>query len=244
MEWQLGAAVEFALEDLRREPDRRVLLEAIAQLGDTRRGKREADSMRVAAETDEDIVAALERFQQMEAGDGAAGAVGLAIFVTEYERGTTGALDYTRGEDAEHAAMPALAVDDEAAELIDRTRCQHGVDLGKNRGLGGATFGVELIKLHCQLACAVGVTCGEELDDIGSDIHAAGGVDARADAKADVGCCQTALRRIQLGNREQRAQSWIDGTAQFRDAEAGDNAVLTQQWYRVGDSREHQHLEE
>src|SRR6201994_729041 len=103
--------------------------------------------MRVAAEADEDTVAALERFEQMEAGNGAAGAVGLAIFVTEDERGTTGALDDARGEDAEHAAMPSVAVDDETAELIDRTRCQHDVDLGKDLGLGGAAFGVELIEL-------------------------------------------------------------------------------------------------
>ncbi len=86
----------------------------------------------------------------MEAGDGAAGAVGLAIFVAEDERGTAGALDHARGEDAEHAAMPAVAVDDEAAELIDRARGQHGVDLGEDGGLGGAAVGVELIELHCR----------------------------------------------------------------------------------------------
>ena len=115
MERQLGAAVEFALEDLRREPDSRVLLQAIAQLRDARRSQREADRVRVAAEAHEDIVAAFERFEQMEAGDGAAGAVGLAVFMAEHERGTAGALDHARGEDAEHAAMPAVAIDDEAA---------------------------------------------------------------------------------------------------------------------------------
>ena len=76
--------------------------------------------MRVAAEADENIVAAFKRFQQMEAGDGAAGAVRLAVFVAEHERGMAGALDDARGEDAEHAAMPAFAIDDQTTELIDR----------------------------------------------------------------------------------------------------------------------------
>ena len=121
-EWQLGAAVEFALENLRSEPDSRVELQALAQLGDAGGGQREADGVRVAAEADEDIVAAFERFEQMEAGDGAAGAVRLAVFVAEDERGVAGALDDARGENAEDAAMPAIAVDDEAALAFDDVR--------------------------------------------------------------------------------------------------------------------------
>ncbi len=74
--------------------DGRVLLQALAQLRHARRSQRKADSVRVAAEAHEYIVAAFEGFEQMEAGDGAAGAVGLAVFVAEHESGAAGALDH------------------------------------------------------------------------------------------------------------------------------------------------------
>ena len=66
--------------------DGRVLLQALAQLGHAGRFERETDGVRVAAEADEDVVAAFERFEQMEAGDGAAGAVCFALLVAEHER--------------------------------------------------------------------------------------------------------------------------------------------------------------
>ena len=74
----------------------------------------------------------------MEAGDGAAGAVGLAIFVGEDERGAAGAVDYARGEDAEHAAMPVGVVEDDAVGGVGlgRRSSAHGFELGVDGGRG------------------------------------------------------------------------------------------------------------
>ena len=55
-----------------------------------------------------------EGVEQVEAGDGAAGAVGLAVGVGEDEGGAAGAVDDAGGEDAEDAAMPVGVVEDEA----------------------------------------------------------------------------------------------------------------------------------
>ena len=56
-----------------------------------------------------------EGVEQVEAGDGAAGAVGLAVFgVGEDEGGAAGAVDDARGEDAEDAAVPLGIVEDDA----------------------------------------------------------------------------------------------------------------------------------
>ncbi len=55
-----------------------------------------------------------EGVEQMEAGDGAAGAVSVAVFVGEDEGGASGAVDDAGGEDAEDAAMPGGVVEDEA----------------------------------------------------------------------------------------------------------------------------------
>ncbi len=52
------------------------------------------------------------------------------------------------------------------------------------------------------------------------------------------------LRRVELRDFEQCAQSHIHRAAQPLDAEACDDAVLAQQRYGVGDSRDHQHLQE
>ncbi len=141
--------------------DGRVLLQAFAQLGHAGRFERETDGVRVAAEADEDVVAAFERFEQMEAGDGAAGAVCFAVLVAEHERRAPGALDHARGEDAEHAAMPAFAVDDQAAEPVDCAVGEHRVNLRKNRRLGGTAIGVELIELLRERAGALRIARGE-----------------------------------------------------------------------------------
>ena len=95
-----------------------------------------------------------------------------------------------------------------------------------------------------QLAGADGIARGEELDDLGGDIHAAGGVDARADAEADVSGGERTTRGVELRYVEERTQAGIHGTAQAVDAEARDDAVLAQQRHGIGDGGDHQHLEE
>ena len=129
--------------------------------GSTR--QREADGMGVAAEAGEEFVPACdvdggERVEQVKAGDGAAGAVGLLRLRSQDERGQAGAVDDARGEDAEHAAMPLRVVEDDALRRIgaggrahDRELQLDGVERG---GFGGAAVGFRRVELLRQFACA------------------------------------------------------------------------------------------
>src|SRR5207248_3097302 len=83
----------------------------------------EADGVCVAAETSEQVSAALESFEQMETPDGTAGAVSLARFIArDHQRRTVVTLDHTRGGDANHAAMPSVASNDQGVAI---TRILH-----------------------------------------------------------------------------------------------------------------------
>ena len=73
----------------------------------------------MAAEAGEEIGAGFDGGEEREAVDGAAGAVGDfslgAVFNADDESRLGGALDYARGENADDAAMPTVAIDDEEA---------------------------------------------------------------------------------------------------------------------------------
>ena len=93
--------------------------QAALELGQVFGGQGEADGEGVAAEAREEVGADLDGGEQQEAVDGAAGAVGDsaigAVFNADDDGRLGGALDDARGEDADDAAMPAVAVDDEQA---------------------------------------------------------------------------------------------------------------------------------
>ena len=76
-------------------------------------GQGEADREGMSTETREEIAAGFDGCEQGGTVDGAAGSVRDAIFHADDERGLGGALDNARGEDADDAAMPAVAIDNE-----------------------------------------------------------------------------------------------------------------------------------
>ena len=59
-------------------------------------------------------------------------------------------------------------------------------DFGQHGCFRGAAFLVEPFELGGKIAGARGVAGGEELDDLGGNIHATCSVDARSEAEADV----------------------------------------------------------
>ena len=69
----------------------------------------------MATEAREEIGAGFNSFEQLESIDGAAGAVRDAVFDADDERGLGGSFDHARSEDANDAAMPAIAIDDDQA---------------------------------------------------------------------------------------------------------------------------------
>ncbi len=68
-------------------------------------------------------------------------------------------------------------------------------------------------------ACGAGGVAGEEeLDDVGGDVHAAGGVDAWGEAEADFGGGGGAVDG-DLGELHESAEAGLDGVARAREAE-------------------------
>ena len=89
----------------------------------------------MAAEASEEIGAGFDGGEKREAVDRAAGAVGDAVFDADDEGGLGGALDDARGENADDAAMPAVAVDDEEAVGCNfGVGAKTGLDNGKRGG--------------------------------------------------------------------------------------------------------------
>src|ERR1700761_3036591 len=163
--------------------------------------------MRGPTETGEERAGGLlmrggEGIKQVEAGNGAAGAVGVwnlggirGLFMRENECGTAGALDDTRGEDTDGAAMPAggvsaIVVEDEAGRKAagrGEQRLNLLFDLAQCVGFGGAAVVVQAVQLLGERARDGWIAGEKKLDDIACDLHAARGVEARREPEADVG---------------------------------------------------------
>ncbi len=97
--------------------------------------------------------------------------------------------------------------------------------------------------LAASSAARVRVAGGEEFDHLGGNVHAAGGVDARRQAKGNVEAGELPGGGIEGGGSEEGAQSGADRAAQFAQAERGDGAVFAVQGDRIGNGGDGSHLE-
>jgi hypothetical protein len=164
--------------------------------------------------------------------------------VSEHQRGLAGALNDARGEDADDAAVPAVSVDDETAGLVEVVLVELLEDFGQGGGLGGAALDVQLFELLGDGLGAAGIFGGEELDDFGSDVHASGGVDARAEAEADVNRREFALGGVELSDLHQSAQTGVDGALQLLNAQGDEGAIFAEERDGVGYGSDGEQLEE
>ena len=103
---------KFFLFGNRADPLSRDLAEACAEIRDSRGRQSEPDGVGVPAETREEtagesVMGSGDCIEQVKAGYRAARAMRDAVLVGDDERGATGAIDDTRGEDADYATMPA-----------------------------------------------------------------------------------------------------------------------------------------
>ena len=159
-------------------------------------GKSEAHGKGVAAEAREEIGAGFDGGEEGESVHGAAGAMGHTILNADDDGRLGGALDNARGENADDAAMPAVAVDDEEAIGGDfRIGCKACFDGGERGGFHVAALAIEPFQLVRQLRGAMRIARGEKLDDVGGHVHAAGGIDARRKAEGDVEAGELPWRR-------------------------------------------------
>ena len=249
---KFGVADERGREEWGGEDWGGVGVHAGAEEGEVGGRQREAYGVGVASEASEErgevpMMDGGEGVEEVEAGDGAAGAVGLLVFVGEDEGGAAGAVDYAGGEDAEDSAMPGGVVEDDASGGEGLVRVAHGFELAldgvEGVGFGGATGGVEAVEFLGQFLRAAGVTGEEELDYVAGDVHAAGGVDAGGDAEAYFGGGGGAVEG-DLGDLHEGAQAGLDGVAELAEAEGYDGSVFAGEWDGVGDGGDGYQLEE
>jgi len=244
VERQLGVNAEETLGRAGGEVFVGVEAQAALEFGERGGGHGEADGEGVTAEAGEEIGAAFDGVEEMESVDGAAGAVSDTVFNADDNGGLRGALDDARGEDADDAAVPAFAVDDEEAVGGEGVfGCEAFFDDGEGGGFGVAALTVEALELGGQICGAVRVARGEELDDFGCDVHASGGVDARCDAEGDVEAGDLFCGGIEGGGGEQSAEASAGGAAQFAQAEGGDDAVFALEGDSVCDGGDGGHFE-
>ncbi len=118
-----------------------------------------------------------------------------------------------------------------------------GFDGLERSSFGGAALVIEAVQFFCQLGCAGGISCEEELDDIAGDVHSAGGVDAGADAEAYFGGGGGAVR-WNLRDLHEGAEAGLDGVAEFAQTECSDDAVFPVERHGVGDGGDGDELEE
>ena len=87
--------------------------QAALQLWQPLGGQGKANREGVAAEAGEEVCAALDGVEQLEAIHRAAGAVGDSVLNADHDGWFRGPLHHARCQNADDAAMPALAVDDQ-----------------------------------------------------------------------------------------------------------------------------------
>ena len=121
--------------------------------------------------------------------------------------------------------------------------CEAFFDDAESGGFGVAAFAVEALEFGGEFDGAVRVAGGEELDDFGGDVHAAGGVDARGEAEGDVEAGDLFGGGVEGGGGEEGAESSAGGTAQFAEAEGGDDAIFALERNGVGDGGDGGHFE-
>ena len=143
--------------------------------------------------------------------------------------------------------MPAGVVEDDGLggvmKLGGEDVSEALVDGVEGVALGGATCLIEVIEFAGEFGGAIRGSGEEELDDVGGDIHATGGVDAGRDAEADLGGCGCAIER-QIGDTHEFAEAGLDGIGELTEAERGDDAIFPDQRYGVGDGGDGDELEE
>src|SRR6266496_1296862 len=143
--------------------------------------------MRMSAEAAEQGTARLQRLQKMKRGNRSSGPVCLLAIHRDHQRRTPISLDDARCSDPNDAAMPAVAINHHAKGIAQN--CVVGYTFF-NRIHNAAFFflalAVELVEPLGYFASLGCIFCAEQINDVTSNIHAAGGIDARRNSKCDL----------------------------------------------------------
>ena len=173
--------------------------------------------------------------------------MGVAVGVGEDEGWASRAVDDAGGEDAEDAAVPVGVVEDEdvggvGAGGVDQSE-EFLVDGVEGAGFGVAASLVQGVEFDGEFLRTGGVAGEEELDYVGGNVHAAGGIDSGSKSEADFGCGGGTVER-NLGELHQGAQARLDGVCKGGEADGGDGAVFSSERDGVGDGGDGDEFEE
>ena len=222
----------------------RVEVQAALEFRQRVRGHGESDGEGVTAEAREEICAGFNGVEKLEAVDGATRAVGDAILNADDDGWLCGAFNDARGEDADDAAMPSVAFDDEKAATSEvGAGGKADLDGGERGSFGIATLAVEALEFGGKHGGACRIAGCEEFDDLGGNVHAAGGIDARCETEGDIEAGELFGGGIESGDGEEGAESGANGGTQLAEAEGGDDPVLAFERYGVGDGGDGGHFE-
>ena len=140
--------------------------------------------------------------------------------------------------------MPAVAISDQQpirGEL--GVGGQQGLDCGERGRFGVAALAIQAIEFGGQLSRAGQVARREQLDHVRSNIHAAGGVDARSKSEGNIEAGERSGCRVEGRGGKQRAQAGAYRFTQLAKAEGGDGAVFAMKRNRIGDGGYGGHLQ-
>ena len=94
-------------------------------------------------------------FEQVKAGDGTAGTVGFAVFPRDDDGGLAGLLDDARGENADDAPVPAVAVHDDTACFAETGFVEARRNFPQHGSFGRPPLLVETLQLCSKVIGAV-----------------------------------------------------------------------------------------
>ena len=114
---EFGIEIKPGLEVSQGQARAGISIEMGSQLRHTRGRQREADGVRVSTEASEQSGAGFECVQEMKCSNRPARAVGLFAVARNYQCWASIALDDPRSRDADHSAVPALAINHDAERI-------------------------------------------------------------------------------------------------------------------------------
>ena len=205
--------------------------EAALELRQVLRGQRHSHGRSVAPEPREQIGRALHRLEQVHLAHAAARPARLVAVDGEQQAGHAVGVHQAARHDALHALVPALSRHHERAlAVVDL--CGLGLRDLRKLSLDGAALVVHGLQLGCQTLGLGQIVGHEQIERQLGVPHAAGGVEARNDRKAEVRGADGLVGRAARGKK--RGDARTRGGVHARDAVGDERTVLAAHGHEVG----------
>src|SRR6266568_8220712 len=189
----------------------------------------------VASKSRKKIGAGLNRIEQLKSVDGSARAVRHTILDADHNCGLGGALYHPRGENANNASMPSIAIDHQQSRSEQFwIGCQPRFNRTECESFSVAALTIEPLQLGGQFLCAAVVARAKELDDVRGDIHSSCRVDSGCEPECNVEAGQWLRCHIQCSNAKERLQTRANRPAQLAKAQCRNHTIFALQRNGIG----------